>query len=237
MKSDRLLSQLICFVLLSVAASKVTAAVVTFGYSGEVTASSLTYAGLNGAPVSGTISFDDSLVDSPFSTGITRSDTFTTQTAANEPFRGSFQATMQVGAFDFSTQLDASSSGYAFVQTTSDTVDSVRYSIVPQVGSGREYFNMQQSGVDMLNPGSGGLSGTTAEAIAFYSLAGRDFGTLSFNVGQWNGWDGTRFLGYVYFEVTSFSAVPIPATLPLLLSGLLGFLAWRKSASRLGDLR
>jgi hypothetical protein len=210
---------------LSLFAPAAIASVITYDFTGDAFYTLGIFAG-QGTQVTGTISFDDRIVDfSPTAAG----DTFSANLEPNSAFAGNFRATIQVGSAVASYALhenDVDDWGWLWIadDTTFDWID---YFFVGNQG-GQTIFELtaRDNGGVAVKPGSYGLTSTIEGDIGI--LDALDLGLFKDRAfGTWARRDVSYgpVIDSVQFAWTGISrsiSVPEPAPALLLATALLG---------------
>ena len=235
-------ARLIAAILGVFSTASVSAALVTFEYTGVVTASGGIF--LPEAPIGsrldGTFAFDDGLTDSDLSPDV---DEFRSETpAANQALASSFAATINAGTLSLSESVDGDPAFFharvAIVDVSAR--DAFRYEIERQVTSDDRFtiFLDDNDGTpDAIATGSGNLTNDIADLILHLETI--DISAFQGNFASWATSDPSGVVaGFVDFRINSITRqaqdptpqVPSPAPLGLVALGMfgLGFASLRR---------
>jgi hypothetical protein len=206
-----------------------SATVVTYAYQGTVTSATGIFAG-QGTNVTGTFSFDTGLVDSD--AGAVEDFFRNDSPVSNQALTSGFAASLTLGAVTVSKTASHPTSTSAYLLLTNNApalpsaIDQVAFALQRGAASEANFgLNAQDTSPSGAPDGvpDGLMNGTTSGAIAvlnslnlllFNGPAGGSF---------WQQFDSTGTgTGQVNFTWTQVAPVPLPAALPLLISGLGG---------------
>lgn len=204
------------------------AATVTFSYAGTITTATGIFAG-QGSTVTGTFSFDSTLMDAaasdataaPFTAD--QYDYYRSDTAPNIPVASAFNMTLSVGTVSRDSANNANSSGtlhHSFFVLDWPESDQFVFTVSgPAIGDDSGVLVLADydpfPNPDGIAPDSGSLASNINSTIAL--LSGLDVSRFNNNDGSWQANDPNGvLLGRVSFILTDVSQVPGPATLPLL---------------------
>jgi len=223
----------------ALSAHAASATVVTYTYQGTVTSATGIFAG-QGTSVTGTFSFDTGLTDSE---PATTHDAFDNNSpVGNQALTSTYSATVHLGA----VSLSATASPHPTLAVgrldlfnnfpaSTNLADEVFY----ELGNPFTTDPLFELDAQQLTPSptipnavpNGVLNGTTSGAISLLDTL--DLTKFSVTSGLWLQKDSNgQTIGSLGFTWTSVAPVPLPAALPLLISGLLGFVGVGARARR-----
>ena len=203
---------------------------ITYNFTGTVISQTGVYIG-QGTEVTGSITFDTSLIDGLASNGVT--DNFFSGNAANSLFVWTMTTTN--GSVTTSHSVTGQVSGSIFGQMLiedSSTQDGFNFTVNDSSGQGRSNLSLGDiNNLNLVLPGTGGLAdsaGFDLTTLLLASVTNQDSFVCTFNCTD----PGIPGSGILDFSVTNISAVPIPGALLLFGSGLLGLFGIGKHSKR-----